>query len=546
MPKKKIPIYLDTSYSFEERASDLVSRMTLKEKISQMVNEAKSIPRLGIPAYNWWNECLHGVARAGFATVFPQAIGMAATFDDNLMFKVGTIISDEARAKHHEGLRNGNFPNVYVGFIDQFLNDIPNGLTFWSPNINIFRDPRWGRGQETYGEDPYLTSKFAVAFIKGLQGDDPKYLKVVATPKHYAVYNGPEKNRFTFDSKVGLKDLYETYLFAFKECVKKANAASVMAAYNKLNGVPCHLNNLLIQKLLREKWGFNGYVVSDCGALIWVRLMHRYTNSIAQAAASALKSGVDLNCGFAYNFLNLSINWGMISEKDIDIAVQRLFKARFQLGMFDPPEKVPYASIPYEVNDSQEHREMALKVARESIVLLKNQDNILPLNKNLKSVAVIGPNADSKKVLLGNYNGNPSKYTTLLEGIKNKVSKDTKIYHVKGSHIKTRSLLGIRRAKKAAKKSEVVIMCLGIGQTLEKEDMLVFPFPDRLDIALPPAQRKLLKEIHGLGKPIILVLLSGSALAVPWAANTIPAILQAWYPGEEGGSAVADVIFGDY
>ncbi|NVM27225.1 MAG: glycoside hydrolase family 3 C-terminal domain-containing protein [Candidatus Helarchaeota archaeon] len=537
--------YKNTSLSFEERARDLVSRMTLKEKISQMMHKAKGIRRLGIPAYNWWNECLHGVANAGIATVFPQAIGMAATFNNELIFEIAKIISDEARAKYHEGLKKGTYYVNILGVIAWYVG-ASNGLTFWSPNINIFRDPRWGRGQETYGEDPYLTAEIAKVFVKGLQGDHPKYLKVVSTPKHFAVYNGPEKGRFAFDSKVSIKDLRETYLYAFKECVKEAKAVSVMGAYNRLNGIPCCANKFLLQDLLRDEWGFDGYVVSDCGAIMWNRFRHKYFGSLAQSAAWAVKNGCDLNCGSAYRFLNQAIKFGYLTEEDIDRAVIRLMKARFRLGMFDPPKEVPYASIPFELNDCPAHREMALRTARESIVLLKNQDNFLPLDKNVKTIAVIGPNANSKRVLLGNYQGTPSKSVTPLEGIKNAASSDTKVLYVKGCKVKRRIFRGFSKALKIAKQADVVIMCMGINQSMEREDLLFTPYPDRRRIELPSHQEKLIKLIHTTGKPIVLVLLSGSAITVPWAAKHVPAILKLWYPGEEGGTALADVLFDDY
>ncbi|NVM55305.1 MAG: glycoside hydrolase family 3 C-terminal domain-containing protein [Candidatus Helarchaeota archaeon] len=544
---KSIPIYKNISKSFEERACDLVSRMTLKEKVSQTLNRAKAIPRLGIPAYDWWNECLHGVANAGIATVFPQAIGMAATFNRELIFDVAKIISDEARAKYHEGLRTGGFVRkATLSIVSSFYDPPPNGLTFWSPNINIFRDPRWGRGQETYGEDPYLTAELAIAFVKGLQGNHPKYLKVVSTPKHFAVYNGPEKGRFSFDARVSIKDLRETYLYAFKECVKEAKAASVMGAYNRLNGIPCCANKFLLQNLLRDEWGFDGYVVSDCGAIMWNRFRHKFFGSLAQSAAWSVKNGCDLNCGFAYKFLVRAVKWGYLTEDEIDRAVLRLMKARFQLGMFDPSKEVPYASIPFELNDCPAHREMALRTARESIVLLKNQDNFLPLDKNIKTIAVIGPNADSKKVLLGNYNGTPSKSVTLLEGIKNNVPSTTKVLYTKGCKVRRKILRGFSRALKIAKQADLVFMCMGLNQSMEMEDMVFTPYPDRLTIELPLHQRKLVQAIHSFGKPLILVLMSGSPIAVPWADRHLPAIIQAWYPGEEGGTAIADVIFGDY
>ena len=539
------PQYKNLDLSFEERARDLVSRMTISEKISQMKNSAKAIPSLDIPRYNWWNECLHGVAMAGIATVFPQAIGLAASFNRELLFEVANIISDEARAKHHEAQRREKWSFSVISLL--FGRGLFQGLTFWSPNINIFRDPRWGRGQETYGEDPFLTSQMGISFIRGLQGDHPKYLKVIATPKHFACYSGPEKGRFSFDAKVNLKDFRETYLVAFKECVK-SGAGSIMGAYNRINGVPCCSNKLLLQTLLREEWGFEGYVVSDCRAIKYIKSDHKYTKSYAQAAACGVKNGCDLECGSTYPYLHEAFQKGLISEEQIEQAVTRLFKARFQLGMFDPPELVPYTSIPFEINDCAKHREMALRTAGESIVLLKNKDDMLPLNKNLKAIAVIGPNAHSKKVLLGNYNGTPSKSVTPLEGIRNKVSSNTTVLYAKGCNIKGKSLLGFSKAINIVKKSEVevIILCLGIDQSMESEELPWIFHPDRQYLELPPNQQKLLEAIYAIGKPIVLVLLNGSPMAIPWADEHIPAILEAWYPGEEGGTAIADIIFGDY
>jgi beta-glucosidase len=538
------PIYKNPDRSFEERAQDLVSRMTVAEKISQMKNGSSAVPRLGVPRYNWWNECLHGVAMAGIATVFPQAIGLAATFNQDLLFEVAKIISDEGRAKYHEAQRKGEWGFNFMSVL--FGRGLFQGLTFWSPNINIFRDPRWGRGQETYGEDPYLTSQMGIAFVKGLQGDNPKYLKTVATPKHFACYSGPEKGRFSFDSIVSIKDLRETYLFAFKECVKTGNAGSVMGAYNKINGVPCCSNKFLLKTLLREEWGFNGYVVSDCMAIRNIKVGHKYVKSHAQAAACGVKNGCDLECGWTYEHLKEAFKKGLISEDQINAAVTNLFVARLKLGMFDPPEMVPYTSIPFSINDCANHRQMALQAAKESMVLLKNQDNLLPLKRNLTTIAVIGPNADSKKVLLGNYNGTPSKSVTPLEGIRKKVAPQTKVLNEKGCNIKDKSIRGISKALDASKEAEVIIMCLGIDQSLECEDMPWIRHPDRQYLELPPPQQELLEAIHSLGKPMVLVLLNGSPMAIPWVDEHIPAILEAWYPGEEGGTAIADVLFGDY
>ncbi len=530
------PSYLDTKLSFEQRVNDLLKRMTLKEKMSQMRYKSPAIPRLGIPEYTWWNECLHGVAGAGIATVFPQAIGLAATFNDNLIFKIAQVISMEARAKHHEFVKNGER--------DQF-----KGLTFWSPNINLFRDPRWGRGQETYGEDPYLTGRMGVAFVKGLQGDDPKYFKVISTPKHYAVHSGPESERHRMNILVSKKDLYETYLPHFKECVKEAKAYSVMCAYNRVNDKPACASSPILQKILREDWGFDGYVVSDCGAIadLNLPLRHKYTNRFYKSAAEAVKNGCDLNCGHVYRFLPISYKKGLISEEDINIAVRRLFLARFRLGMFDPPDLCKYQQIPYEINDCEEHRQLALKAARESIVLLKNSENFLPLSKDIKKIAVIGPNADDYEVLLANYHGMFSKYVSPLQGIKNKMGKTAEIIYAKGCKIKGKSKKGFPEAIEAAKTADVVIMVMGISQLFEREEV---PFPwtddDRKFLDLPKIQQELLEEISKINTSIILVLLNGSPITVNWAHEHIPAIIDLWYPGEMGGQALADVIFGDY
>ncbi len=417
--KEDRPAYKNPSLPIEERVDDLLARMTLEEKVSQMMNSAPAIERLGIPEYNWWNECLHGVARSGKATVFPQAIGLAATWDTELMHRVAAAISDEARAKHHEYVRHGK-------------RGIYQGLTFWSPNINLFRDPRWGRGMETYGEDPYLTGKMAVAFIKGLQGDDPKYLKVVATAKHYAVHSGPEPSRHEFDAQVDTRDFRDSYLPHFEASIREGQAYSVMCAYNRYRGEACCGSSFLLTDILRNEWGFDGYVVSDCGAIEDISARHKVVEALPQAAALAVKSGCDLCCGEEYQGLLAAVKDGAISEAEIDIAVRRLFVARFKLGMFDPSEMVPYAQVPYSVLDSEAHQRLALEAARKSIVLLKNEGNLLPLKKDLKSIAVIGPNADDVEVLLGNYNGFPSNPVTPLQGIRQKVSATTKVAYSLG------------------------------------------------------------------------------------------------------------------
>jgi beta-glucosidase len=539
-----IPAYLDPAQLLEKRVEDLISRLTLEEKVSQMIYASSAIPRLGIPEYNWWNECLHGVGRAGIATVFPQAIGMAASFNDKLMYKVASAISDEGRAKHHEFVRQGD-------------RGIYKGLTFWSPNINIFRDPRWGRGQETYGEDPYLTGRMGVAFVKGIQGEHPQYLKAVATPKHYAVHSGPEPLRHSFDARVSQKNLRETYLPAFKECVKEGKAVSVMGAYNRTNGEPCCASPTLLQKILRDEWGFDGYVVSDCGAIDDIHAHHKVTSTSEESAALAVNSGCDLNCGRTFESLVNAVKQGLVSEESIDRAVKRLFAARFKLGMFDPPEMVPYAQIPYEVNDCEEHRQLALEMARESMVLLKNADGLLPLRKNLNLIAVIGPNADDKKVLLGNYNGTPSKYVTALEGIRAKVSPQTKVYYAEGCDLtvtesgywEESAVRGFAEALAAAQRADVVIMCLGLSPELEGEEgdaAASSAGGDKPTLDLPGMQEELLKAVCATGKPVVLVLFSGSPVSINWAQENVTAILQAWYPGEEGGMAIADVLFGDY
>jgi beta-glucosidase len=538
------PVYLDEGLSFEERAKDLVSRMTLEEKTSQMLHSSAAIPRLGIPSYNWWGEALHGIARAGVATMFPQAIAMAATFCEDLIFKTADIISTEGRAKFHEFQRKGD-------------HGIYKGLTFWSPNINIFRDPRWGRGHETYGEDPYLTGRLGVAFIKGLQGDHPKYLKAAACAKHYAVHSGPEAERHSFNAIANQKDMWETYLPAFKECVQEADVEAVMGAYNRTNGEPCCGSKTLLQDILRDKWGFKGHVVSDCWAIKDFHEFHHVTSTAPESVALALNNGCDVNCGNMYYNLLIAYEEGLVTEEAIDRAVTRLMITRMKLGLFDSEESVPYASIPYELNDCKEHKEFALEMSKKSIVLLKNEDKILPIDKNtLKSIAVIGPNADSRAALIGNYFGTASEYVTVLEGIREAVNEDTRIYYAEGCPIynEKASVLGEKydrfaEAISAAERSDLVVMCLGLDADLEGEEGDTgneFASGDKPNLDLPGLQQELLERIHKTGKPIILVLLSGSALAVNWADENIPAIIQGWYPGSQGGRAIASLIFGDY
>jgi beta-glucosidase len=539
------PLYPDPTQPLAQRVDDLVSRMTLSEKVSQMGTQAPAIQRLGIPQYNWWSEALHGVARAGTATVFPQVIGLAATWNPDLIQRMATVISDEARAKHHEAIRNG-------------VRDLYTGLTLFSPNINIFRDPRWGRGQETYGEDPYLTSRLAIKFIQGLQGDDAHFLKTVATAKHYAVHSGPERERHYFNAVVSQRDLRMTYLPAFQACITEAKAYSIMGAYNAVNGEAACASPTLLQKILRDEWGFEGYVVADCGAIDDIYINHMLAKSAAEAAAMAVKAGCDLECGCTYGIpcdygeLQRATGWGLLTEADIDRSVKRLFTARFRLGMFDPDEQVPYAQIPFSVVDSDEHRALALEVARQSLVLLKNENGLLPLDKKrITSIAVIGPNADNTLVLTGNYMGTPTAPVSVLAGIRALVAPGTKVNYAHGCDMLKGSDAELKEAVQAAKSSNVVVVVLGLSQQLEGEQGQqegnppgVTSLGDRISLDLTPSQEKLLEAIHATGKPVILVLINGSALSINWANSHLPAILEAWYPGQAGGTAVAEALFG--
>ncbi len=611
--------YLNPDLPPEQRAADLVSRMTLEEKVLQMQNAAPAIPRLGVPAYDWWNEALHGVARAGQATVFPQAIGLAATWDTDLMHRIADVISTEARAKYNEAIRQGDHSRYH-------------GLTFWSPNINIFRDPRWGRGQETYGEDPYLTGRMAVAFIRGMQGDDPHYFKTIATAKHYAVHSGPEPLRHGFDVHPSERDLNETYLPAFRASIEEGKAYSVMCAYNAVNRVPACANTDLLQKWLRSEWGFSGYVVSDCGAIADIFRGHRYKSSAAEASAAAVQAGTDLTCGREYASLVDAVKSGLIDESAIDQSLERLFVARFRLGMFDPPERVPFSKIPYSVVDSDAHRKLALEAARKSIVLLKNEYEALPLAAGLRRIAVIGPSADDPEALLGNYNGFSSKVVTPLEGIQQQFAgKEVRFaqgaaYTARTGSIIPSALLDppmrpepealtsyagtlrapvtgeytflLRRGRRGAaakiflddrevtkpvaleagktyrlrsegagiiqwippadallaeavqtvKGADVAIACVGLNPNLEGEEMRVsipgFSGGDRTDLSLPAAEERLIEAAIDTGKPVIVVLTSGSAVAATYAAQHAAAVLEAWYGGEEIGTAIADTLAG--
>jgi len=550
--------FLNSDLPLDKRVDDLVGRMTLKEKISQMQSHAAAIPRLGIPEYHWWNECLHGVARNGVATVFPQAIAMAATWDPELIRREADVISTEARAKHHEDVRNGKHGRY-------------QGLTFWSPNVNLFRDPRWGRGQETYGEDPFLESKIGVAFVKGLQGNDPKYFKVIATPKHYVVHSGPEPLRHGFNAVTSERDFFESYLPAFRATVGEGGAYSVMGAYSAYKGMPCNASHYLLDTILRKQLGFKGYVVSDCGAIRDIMSGHKKAKSLEEASALAVKAGCDLDCGTEYRSLKKAVEQNLISEKEIDVAVKRLMKARFLLGMFDSPEEVKYTQIPYSMNDTPEHRKLAAEVARKSMVLLKNEDHFLPLSKKIHSLAVVGPYADNMDVLLGNYHGTPSHAVSLLEGIKKEAqSRGLKVLWAKGvepiekfakkkknkdskmsaAEIEKNQEILVHQAVNEVRKADVAVVIVGISPRLEGEEMSVhldgFSGGDRTSLKLPAPYEKLLKAVYATGKPVVLVLTGGSALAVNWAEEHVPAILMAWYPGEEGGTALADILFGKY
>jgi beta-glucosidase len=670
--------FRNTTLSTEERVNDLVSRMTLQEKADQLLYTAPAIPRLGIPSYNWWNEALHGVARAGYATVFPQSITIANSWDEGLMFNVATAISDEARAKYHEFQRRGK-TGIY------------QGLTFWSPNINIFRDPRWGRGHETYGEDPFLTGSMGSQFVKGLQGDDPKYLKVVATAKHYAVHSGPEPLRHSFNAKVSEVDLRETYLPAFRTLVTEAGVYSVMGAYNMFRDFPCCANPILYG-ILRNEWGFKGYIVSDCWAVSDFWKFQNFSKDAAESAAAAVKAGTDLECGVDYKNLMEAVKRGLITEADINVAVKRIYTARFKLGMFDPDNMVPYAQIPFFVNCSDYNNGLSRIAAQKSIVLLKN-NNMLPLKKDIKTLAVIGPNADNFESLVGNYNGIAKENVTVLKGIKNKLTPETKIIYAEGSdladgvhnltvipsrylqapdgrqgalgeYFNNRDMKGepvftrlddninfywehqsprydlpdddfgvrwttylvppetgsyaigswgssgyeilldgkqiiaernehhafhkesqvnleagnkykievlyknyagdadmkllwaqprtdmLKKAVAAANEADAVVLVLGLSQRLEGEEMPIkidgFSGGDRTSLNLPAVQEKLFEAVAATGKPVVVVLTSGGAVSVNREQDKAAAVILAGYGGQQGGNAVADVLFGDY
>jgi beta-glucosidase len=679
------PVALKPDQDRAARVAKLVSQMTLEEKVSQMQNHAAAIPRLGIPAYDYWSEGLHGIARSGYATLFPQAIGLAATWDTPLQYQVADTISIEARAKYEQAIRDNN-------------HDIFFGLTIWSPNINIFRDPRWGRGQETYGEDPFLTSRLGVAFVSGLQGQDPDYLRVVSTPKHFAVHSGPESERHRFNVDPSPHDLQDTYLPAFRATVTEAHAQSVMCAYNAVDGDPACANSHLLQDILRKQWKFDGFVTSDCGAVTDIADGHKFAKDVEHAAADALHAGADTSCGNEFSNLTKAVHDGLVKESEIDAAVQRLFMARFRLGMFDPQANVEYASLPYSEVDSPAHRTLALKTAEESMVLLKNENAALPLSRSIKTIAVIGPNAESLASLEGNYNAVPSHPVTPLAGLRTALAGKATVLSAQGSvyveglpapvpsnmfpnglhaeyfanadfhgepavtrtdhqidfdwnaaspaanipaknfsvrwtgtiavpasgdYVFTPSLTfcypcndaeaytmyldgkqigsqktevamwrdnvlksftvhfadtkphelrleyshaaplfgaGItlswvppaeamrRQAVEVAAKADAVVAFVGLSPALEGEEMPIkvpgFAGGDKTDLKLPAVQQELLEAVAKTGKPLIVVLMNGSALAVNWAQENAAAVLEAWYPGEAGGTAIADTLLG--
>jgi beta-glucosidase len=691
-PDLKTMPYMNPSLPVDQRVDDLIGRMTLEEKVSQMRDHAVAIPRLGVPKYDWWNEGLHGVAFAGPATNFPQVIGMAATWDTTLVHHMAETISTEARAKYNQAMRENDHEMFF-------------GLTFWAPNINIFRDPRWGRGQETYGEDPFLTGRMGVAFVTGMQGTDPNYLKVVSTPKHYAVHSGPEPLRHKFNVDVSPHDLEDTYLPAFRAAVTEGHAQSVMCAYNAIDGAPACANTMLLKDHLRNDWHFDGYVVSDCAAVADVNTGHHYAPDMAHAAADAVKAGTDLECGFgqgqAYPALVDAVHQGLITEAELNTALHRLFRARFRLGMFDPPSSYAYGKIPFSEDNSAEHRKMSLQAARESMVLLKNEDHTLPLRPDVGRIAVVGPTAELVQSLQGNYNGPPpepvypitgiearfpnarvnyAQGATLVEGlampiehtalhpasgsgdgltgayfkskdftgtpvlmrndrninfnwdktiplegmqrdnysvrwegtftppapgdyklgvrvnycyacenaegfrlyldgklfVQNDAKKqgergavteapihfdDTKPHRIRLDYMHGSGSAGIdltwqapayvlrEEAVHAANRSDVTIAFMGLSPSLEGEEMPVkldgFAGGDRTAIALPAAQEDLLKALAATGRPLVVVLQNGSALAINWEKEHANAILEAWYPGEEGGTAIAETLAGD-
>jgi beta-glucosidase len=524
--------FLDPELQLEQRVDDLIGRLTLEEKIGQMLHESRAVDRLGVPAYNWWNEACHGIARNGRATVFPQVIGLGATWNRELVRRVAGIISDEARAKHHAALAAGHRGQY-------------QGLTFWTPNINIFRDPRWGRGQETFGEDPYLMGELGLAVVSGLQGEHSHYMKTASCAKHYAVHSGPERERHGFDAKPSQKDLFETYLPAFEKLVRRGVEA-VMGAYNRTLGEPCCASRFLLVDVLRGRWGFKGHVVSDCGALDDIHIHHKVTRNEVESAALAVRNSCDLNCGGTYNYLLAAVNEGLIAESDIDASVGRLLATKFKLGLLDPQERVPWSNTPVSVIDCDAHRAVSRQAAVESIVLLKN-NGILPLRRDHESVLVTGPTAANTCALLGDYFGISSRLVTLMEGITEAVDEGCRIVFRTGCPLLSAPAPGVNYTFGTAAENEVTIAVLGLDPSLEGEEGDAVASPtdgDRDYIELPPVQLEFLLELRKHARKLVVVLTGGSAIAVPEAQELADAVLQVWYPGCEGGRALADVLFG--
>lgn len=527
---------------YRKKAAELVGQMTLEEKVFQTLHSAPAIEHLDIKSYNWWNEALHGVARAGVATVFPQAIGLAASFDEELLAEVGEAVSTEGRAKF----------NFQQKFKDT---DIYKGLTFWAPNVNIFRDPRWGRGHETLGEDPYLTSRLGTAFIEAMQGDGD-YMKVAACAKHFAVHSGPESVRHSFNAEVTMQDLFETYLPAFQACVQEGGVEAVMGAYNRTNGEPCCGSPFLLQDILRQEWGFEGHVTSDCWAIKDFHEHHQVTAGAVESVALAMNSGCDLNCGNIFIYLIQAVKEGLVKESRLDEAVANLLVTRMKLGLFEEPEQVPYRNLGLAELDSDKHKQLNRRVSGKTLVLLKNEQGLLPLDKHkISSIGVIGPNADNRKALVGNYEGTASEYVTIVEGIREQLNDGTRLFYSEGCHLYKERVSGlgqrndrISEVRAICEASDVLVACMGLDSGLEGEDGdegNEFASGDKPDINLPGIQEEVLKIMKESGKPMILVILSGSALALDWADRNVDAIVQGWYPGAQGGRAIADLLFGE-
>ena len=531
--------YKNSQLPIDKRVNDLVSRMTLKEKVSLMMYNAPQIDRLEIPAYNWWNECLHGIARSEEkTTVFPQPIGLAATFNPKELQKSAEMISDEGRAVYNLSVKKGNTAKRYTG------------LTFWTPNINIFRDPRWGRGHETYGEDPLLTAEMGIAMTKGLQGNDPNYLKLSACTKHFAVHSGPEPLRHEFNATTNEHDLYDTYLPAFYRLIKEANVSGIMCAYNSFKGQPCCGSNLFLRKILLHDWKFNGYITSDCWAISDFIYGHKTHKDSISASSDAVLHGTDLECGNVYRSLTEAVEAGMITEDQIDISLKKLLKIQFRLGMFDPQDKVPYSKIGAEVLESKPHQQQALKMARQSMVLLKNEKQLLPLSSKIKKIALLGPNANNGTTQLGNYNGIPSKNATLLDALRAEKGIEV-VYDSISDFITLQPGIDLQHYAEKYKDVDLIIYAGGISALLEGEEgdtgnVEGFYRGDRTTINLPAVQTQVMQMLQKSGKPMIFICMSGSAIAFNWESQHIPAIIQAWYGGQAAGTALADILFGRY